>query len=300
MEINCIEVSKSYILKDGIFKKRRIQVLEDINLDIKQGEIVAIISETSGGKSTLINLLSGGSIPDSGVVLVDGINDSKTLNKNCSVIKSLNNKLLINESVYNNLVYFGKKMNMSEFDIEKRIVDLKNVLDFEKNINSKVNQLNDISLAKANLAVYLMNSPSFIFVDDVLSRLNPINKMTILKDLRRVNKEFKTTIIVASGDISDVEKICKRVIFLNGGRIVIDDNFEAIKKEYLSHKIISITFNKSFNLPKGDFSIIENSEYFVMIELDFNKCDFATLINQFDINTIVDIEINSASIKSII
>lgn len=300
MEINCKEVSKSYILKDGIFKKRRIQVLEDINLDIKQGEIVAIISETSGGKSTLINLLSGGSVPDSGVVLVDGINDSKTLNKNCSVIKSLNNKLLINESVYNNLVYFGKKMNMSEFDIEKRIVDLKNVLDFEKNINSKVNQLNDISLAKVNLAVYLMNSPSFIFVDDVLSGLNPINKTTILKDLRRVNKEFKTTIIVASGDISDVEKICKRVIFLNGGRIVIDDNFETIKKEYLSHKIISITFNKSFNLPKGDFSIIENSEYFVMIELDFNKCDFATLINQFDINTIVDIEINSASIKSII
>lgn len=293
MEITSNSVTKGYILKEGIFKRRKIDVLKNISLSIKQGEIIALLGEASGGKSTLVNLFCGKSKPDSGEILVDGNKDSKLLKDNSVMISQLNNKLLSNESVYNNLVYYGKKLNMNELDIEKRIVDLKNVFEFEKNINCKLSDLNSLYLAKVNLAVNVLNYPSFVFVDDVFNELSVMDKTILLKDLRRLNKEYKTAVIIVSKDFDDVEKICKRVIFVRNGNILIDDDLDRVKEKYFSSKIVSITFNKSFNVPKGEFNVIVSNDYSLDLEIDFNKCDFASLINQFDVNAITDIEIKS-------
>lgn len=290
-------VSKGYTLKEGLFKKRKISVLNGVTTHINQGEIIALMGEAKGGKSTLINLLSGRVRPDTGEVLINELNDIDMLRKSCVLIDSFDDKLLVNESVYNNLIYYGKKLGMDELDVEKRIVDLKNVLDFEKIINCKVNELNEINLAKINLATYILDYPAFVFIDEKLDRLSVTSKMVILKDLKRLNKEFKTTIVIASEKIDDVDKICKRVIFVRDGDIVIDDDFEKVKEKYFLNKTVNITFNKSFNLPKGEFNVIENNDYSLVVEIDFNKCDFATLISQFDINTIVDISINTSSVS---
>ena len=91
----------------------------------------------------------------------------------------------------------------------------------------------------------------------------------------------------------DIEKICKRVLIVQNGEVVIDNDYENVKKKYWNYKNVSIVFNKSFNIPKGEFEIIENSDYFLKIKVDFDVCDFATLINQFDINTIIDINIST-------
>lgn len=290
-------VSKGYTLKEGLFKKKKISVLNGVTTHINQGEIIALMGEAKGGKSTLINLLSGRTRPDTGEVLINELNDIDMLRKSCAIIESFDNKLSANESVYNNLVYSGKKLGMDELDIEKRIVDLKNVLDFEKIINSKISDLNEINLAKINLATYVLDYPAFIFIDEILDRLNVTSKMVILKDLKRLNKEFKTTIVIASEKIDDIEKICKRVIFVRDGDIIVDDDFDKVKEKYFLNKTVNITFNKSFNLPKGEFNVIETNDYSLVVEIDFNKCDFATLISQFDINTIVDISINTSAVR---
>lgn len=293
MEIISRDVSKGYLLKEGLFKKKKINVLKNVNLCIKQGEIIALLGEANGGKSTLVNLLSGKSKPDSGEILLDDNKDVGLLKSNCVIINQLDDKLFSNESVYNNLVHYGKKLNMNELDVEKRIVDLKNVFEFEKIINYKVSDLDSLYLAKVNLAINVLNYPCFVFVDDVVNRLSVKDKTILLKDLRRLNKEYKTTIVIVSKDFDDVEKICKRVIFVSRGNVIIDDDLDKVKEKYFSSKIVSITFNKSFNMPKGDFSVVESSDYSLVIEIDFNKCDFASLINQFDINAITDIEIKS-------
>ena len=108
-----------------------------------------------------------------------------------------------------------------------------------------------------------------------------------------MNKEFKTTIVVSSGDLIDIEKICKRLTIIKDGEIIKDDSFEIVKEEFWNNKEVSIIFNKSYTIPKGDFEILENNEYLLRIKIDFKKCDFATLINQFDINTIIDINISN-------
>ena len=297
MELISRNVSKTYDIKERMFKKRTLVVLDNVNFSIKQGEVVALIGKERSGKSTLVNILSGRDSVSNGVVLIDNEEDNDRLVRSSAVIRDIYGcKLLSNETVFNNLVNVGHKLKLNNLDVEKRIVDLKNILGFEKVINQKVSELDKVSLAKVNLAVYLFNNINLLFIDGAFSEVDVMVKTIILKDLKRINKELKTMIVIASDNVMDIEKICKRVIILKDGEVEEDLSFDIFKDKYLKNKLVSIIFNKSFNTPKGDFEIVESNEYSLSVKIDFSKCDFASLINQFDINTIVDISISTLGV----
>lgn len=300
MKIKCSGVKKFFKIKKGIFKYNTIEVVNDLDLCINQGEIIGLIGRANSGKSTIINLLSGKETPSSGKVYIDEEINSKKLRAYSEKINDFNDRKLVkHDSVYNNLVSFGKKFKIDEFEIEKKIVELRDAIELDKVINKKVSELSKLDQIKLNIAISMLKNPFVLFFDDALVNFDVITKNNILKILKRINKEFKTTIVVASEDLMDVEKICKRVALVENGNIVVDDSFENVKKKYWNEKNVSIVFNKSFNAPKGDFDIIEMSDYFIKIKIDFNKCDFASLINQFDINTIIDINISGISLTSL-
>lgn len=294
MEIVSENVKVCIRIKKGFFKYENIEVVKNLNYKIKQGEIVAVMGAASSGKSTLINLLSGKIKPKEGKIYIDNEVNYKKLRSVSEVINGFNlKKLISNDTVYNNLVMCGKKEGVNSFDIEKRIIDLRNVLELDKVINKKLSELDEVSKIKMSVAISMMKNPSIIYFDNALVGLNTITKNIILKLLKRINKEFKTTIVVASVDLMDIEKICKRVSVIQNGEIIIDGDFESVKEKYWKEKIVELTFNKTSNFPKGDFEIIEQSDYYLKIKIDFDKCDFASLIANFDVNTIVDINISN-------
>lgn len=294
MEIVIKDVKKTYRIKKNLFKSIEMDVVKNFNYSIKQGEIIGIMGLSGSGKSTIIKLLSGKELPSEGKVLVNGEEDYNTLRNSCEIITDLENKkLLKNESVYNNLVYFGKKYKLDSLDVEKSISTLREIFELDKIINKKIIEITPLELIKVNITISMLKGASVLFFDSSLSKLGAIERNIILKTLKRLNKEFKTTIVVSSGDLVDIEKICKRLTIIKDGEIIKDDSFEKVKDEFWNNKEVSIIFNKSYTIPKGDFEILENDEYLLRVKIDFKKCDFASLINQFDINTIVDINISN-------
>ena len=299
MKITSNRVSKNYKIKKGIFKTYDIKVIEDFNYEINQGDIIGIIGVEGSGKSTLVNLLSARIKPDEGEILVDGEINYKKLKENCEIISSFKDRKLIgNDSVYNNLVCCGNKYKIDSLSIEKNISVFKDVFELDKSINKKVNELDELELIKVNLVISMLKNIPVLFFDSALSNLNVIEKNIVLRMLKRLNKEYKTTIVVSGDNLIDIEKICKKITIINKGKIVKNGLFDDLKKE-LFNKEIRIIFNKSFMIPKGDFEIIECSDYFLRIRIDFEKCDFACLINQFDINTIVDINIYNVPVSEL-
>ncbi len=300
MDITCENVTKTYIVKEKLFKSKKINVIDDFTYKISQGDIIAILGITNSGKSTLIKLLSGKEMPTDGKILVDGkVNYSKLQNNSVVLDDFSKAKFLFNESVYNNLLHYGSKLKLNTNEVEKKIVELRDALEFDKIINKKIAEVSELDLIKLDIAINMLTSPSIIYFDEALNTLDIISKNSLLKLLKRINKEFKTTIVIASDNIIDVEKICKRVTILKNGKIIADNKYEIIKETLLSSKNVNVTFNKSFNIPKGNFEIIEYSDYYLKVKIDFRKCDFATFINQFDINTIIDINISPLSIESL-
>lgn len=298
MEIISNGVTKSYKIKKNIFESKKIDIVKDFNYCIKQGEIIGIMGLTGSGKSTILKLLSGRELPSEGKILVDGEENYNVLKNNCEIITDLGNKkLLKNESVYNNLVYFGKKYKLNALDVEKSISTLREIFELDKIINKKIVEITPLDLIKVNITISMLKGVSVLLFDSSLSGLGVIERTIILKTLKRLNKEFKTTIVVSSGDLTDIEKICKRLTIIKDGKIIKDDAFEIVKNEFWANKEVSIIFNKSYTIPKGDFEILENNEYLLRIKIDFKKCDFASLINQFDINTIMDINISNVPLS---
>lgn len=300
MEIISENICKTYKVKEKFLKYNKLNVVKNFNYKIEQGEIIALLGIDDSGKSTIVKLLSGLETPTSGRILINGKIDYKALKRSSVILSDFKKrKLLSNGSIYNNLVHYGNKMRISNNDIEKRIVELRDVLELDKIINKKVVDVTEMDLMKLNIAICMLNNPSIIYFDDVLTKVDAISKNSLLKLLKRINKEFKTTIVIASSNILDVEKICKRITILKDGKIIDDDKYEVIKEKYLSSKNVAVTFNKSYNIPKGNFEILESSDYYLRVKIDFSKCDFASFINQFDINTIIDINISPIALNTL-
>ena len=109
MDIVSKDVEKIYKIKKGLFKTYDIKVVEDFNYCIKQGEIVGILGLEGSGKSTIIKLLSGNMKPTQGAIYIEGEENLGKLKDYCQIISDFDNKrLLVNESVYNNFIHFGK------------------------------------------------------------------------------------------------------------------------------------------------------------------------------------------------
>lgn len=294
MDIVSENCSKVYKIKKRFFKFENINVVEDFNYSINQGEIIGIVGKERSGKSTIINLLSGKVLPTKGKIFVDGEVNYKKLRENCEIISDFKErKLIFNESVYNNFVYFGSKYKVDALSVEKNISTLREIFELDNIINKKISELKNLDLIKTNITISMLKSTQVLFFDSSLSELNVIERNIVLKMLKRLNKEYKTTIIIGCSNLIDVEKICKRITIIKKGEIIRDDSYENIKKELCKEKEVRIVFNKSVVVPKGDFEILENSDYVLKIKIDFDKCDFKTLIQQFDVNTIVDINISN-------
>jgi ABC-2 type transport system ATP-binding protein len=300
MEIISKGIGKVYKIKKGLFKTYDINVVDGFDYTIKQGEIIGILGVEGSGKSTIIKLLSGRDLPTTGEILVDGEIDYKTLRYNCEIISDFKTRsLLKNESVYNNFLHFGSKYKVDSLDVEKNISSFRDVFELGDIINKKISELNELELIKVNITISMLKSSPILFFDESLSGLNVIERNIVLKMLKRLNKEYKTTIVVSSNSLTDIEKICKRITLIKNGKIIRDGSFEKVKKEFFSNKEIRIVFNKSFNAPKGDFQILEQSDYFIRIKIDFEKFGFASLINQFDVMAISDITISNVSLAEL-
>ena len=300
MEIISRDVGKCYKIKKGLFKTYNVDVLKDFNYVIKQGEIIGVLGLSGAGKSTIVNLLSGRIKPTFGQILVDGEEDYKKLQNNCEIISDFNEKrLLNNHSVYDNLIYFGAKYKLNEFDVEKHISTYREIFELDKILNKKVSELDYLGLIKVNITISMLKKASVLFFDSALTTLGVIERNLVLKMLKRLNKEYRTTIVVSSNDLLDIEKICKRLTIVKEGKIIEDGEFDYLKNKLWNKKIISIVFNKSYVAPKGEFEIIESSDYLLRLKVDFKMCDFASVINQFDINNIVDINISSISLNDL-
>jgi len=116
-----------------------------------------------------------------------------------------------------------------------------------------------------------------------------------------MNKEYKTTIFLTSHDVGDIEKLCKRVIIVNNGEIVLDDSMENLKYNYLNKKIVEAKMNSKINLDDVDgINILKDKDYNLKLEVDLTKKTISDAIKLLDPDKIIDINISNTPLETII
>jgi ABC-2 type transport system ATP-binding protein len=148
----------------------------------------------------------------------------------------------------------------------------------------------------------LLHYPKLVFLDEPSIGLDVIAKDKLRDFILKVNREQKTTFIVTTHDMQDIEKLCKRIIIINYGKIIYDGPLEDIRKKYFTDKHIEVKFTDKVGAFKfKGCRIIEKQDYQLKLELDTRKSPVQNLINHLIKNyDVADITVTDPPIEEII
>ncbi len=210
------------------------KVLDNIDIEVKSGEIFGVIGSSGSGKTTFLNTLIGFLRPDSGKVYFN-LNESfiPVLNNLDEIKKrfgfaaqhpSFYNKL----TVFENLDYFGALYNLST---EARLININTILDLVELDHARdilAKNLSGGMQRRLDIACSLIHNPEVLILDEPTSDLDPILAKNIWNLIKKINKRG-TTIVVASHDLNEVETICTRIGILTERRLEDIGTIEELK-----------------------------------------------------------------------
>ena len=281
-----------------------VNAVNDISFSIDEGEVIAFIGPNGAGKSTTIKMITGILYPDSGSINVLGIDpqkDRKKLAYKIGTVFGQKEQLWTHLTPYDNFKFFGAIYDMANDDVEKRITELTDLFDLSGFINIPVRNLSLGQRIRCEIVASLIHNPKILFLDEPTIGLDPVVKDSIRSLIKKMNKELHTTIFLTSHDISDIEKVCKRVIIINDGRIVLDDSMTNLKYHYLNKKVIEAKLEKSAELTglKG-VSILKKKGNGLSIEVDITQTSVPRVIKALKLENIQDINISNTPLETII
>ena len=285
-------------------KYKTINAVNNISFSVDKGEILAFIGPNGAGKSTTIKMLSGILYSDSGNVRIMDIDPKKQRKKLAYEIGTVfgqKEQLWAHLTPYDNFKFFGAIYDIPKQKIEKKIKEFEDIFEIKDFINTPVRNLSLGQRIRCEIIASLIHEPKVLFLDEPTIGLDPIIKENVRSLIKRMNKEYKTTIFLTSHDVGDIEKLCKRVIIINKGKVVLDDNMENLKYNYLNKKIIEVKTNERVNLDdqKG-IKILKDKGYNLKIEVNTEKTTIAKALELIDANNIIDINISNIPLEDII
>lgn len=195
-----------------------VTILNDINLEIEDGEIVSILGPSGCGKTTLLNLILGLTDSDSGQILFNGEDYTHVpMEKRGFNIVFQDYALFPNLNVYQNITY-GLR-NKPEISTEKEVEDLIHLLELEPHLNKDIEQLSGGQKQRVALARTMVMKPKILLLDEPLSALDGVIKESIKDRIKTIAKEFNLTTIIVTHDPEEALTLSDRVMILNEGGI---------------------------------------------------------------------------------
>lgn len=283
---------------------KKINAVKDVSFEVEEGEIIAFIGPNGAGKSTTIKMLTGILYPDSGNVEILGIDprkDRKKLAYKIGTVFGQKEQLWMHLTPMDNFKFFGAIYDIPEKETDERINKLIETFDLEKFINTPVRNLSLGQRIRCEISASLIHEPKILFLDEPTIGLDPIVKDNIRKLIKKMNKEFNTTIFLTSHDVSDIEKLCKRVVIVNNGQIVMDDTMNNLKYHYMNKKVVEVLLKERVDFEKVDgVEVVKHKDNALRLEVDTEKIELSKVLDLINPENIIDINISNTPLEEII
>ena len=288
-------------------QEKTVKAINNISLDIEEGETIAFIGPNGAGKSTMIKMLTGIIYPTKGEIQVCGLTPIKDRNELAYKIGTIfgqRSQLLPNLPLTDSMEMYGAMYDMSKEDVKKRTKELSDLLDLNDFIKQPVRKLSLGQRMRAEIALSLLHRPRIIFLDEPTIGMDVVAKKSLRELLLKINKDEKVTIFLTSHDTEDIQSICKRCIIISKGKLIIDTSTNDLLKQYAKNKRIIITPNVEFSefpkLSKG-MKYLEKEKTKIVVEVKTDvistKKALQELIEHFDID---DVNIDNETLENII
>lgn len=195
-----------------------ISILKNINLEIKDGEIVSILGPSGCGKTTLLNLILGLTDINSGKIIFNEKDITNIpMEKRGFNIVFQDYALFPNLDVYKNIVY-GLK-NSPKISTKEEVEDLINMLGLNPHLSKKIEQLSGGQKQRVALARTMVMKPKILLLDEPLSALDGVIKESIKSKIKQIAREYNLTTIIVTHDPEEALTLSDKVLILNEGKI---------------------------------------------------------------------------------
>ena len=232
---------KSFFHREYNIKK----AVDNISFSVERGELVGYIGPNGAGKSTTIKMMSGILTPTSGTVTVGGIvpyENRKQNNMRMGAVFGQRSQLYWDLPIVETFDLY-KKMYRIEDAVFKHNVDFYiELLDMKEFLNTPVRQLSLGQKMRGNIATALLHDPEIVYLDEPTIGLDVLAKSRIRTFIREVNKEKKTTLVLTTHDMDDIEQICDRLIMIDKGKKIYDGSLSDFKKTYTRGSVLCAEF----------------------------------------------------------
>jgi ABC-2 type transport system ATP-binding protein len=234
----------------NLFHRERLvrEAVRSISFGIEEGEIVGFLGPNGAGKTTTLKMLSGILYPTAGEAGVLGFvpwERKKEFKMNFSIVMGQKSQLWFDLPAVESF-----RLNKSIYELDEKaykatLDELTGLLDVRDMLKVQVRRLSLGERMKMELIASLLHRPKIMFLDEPTIGLDIISQQRIRDFIRYYNEQTKTTVILTSHYMNDIEALCKRTILINQGRIVYDGDLRAINDVFSENKILRLKLSES-------------------------------------------------------
>lgn len=285
-------------------KYETVHAVKGISFEIQEGELVGFIGPNGAGKTTTLKSLSGLLYPSSGAVRVLDFQPQERRHeflKSISLVMGQKSQLWWNLPPLETFLLNKEIYEIQDTEFKKRLDTLVEMLDLKDILKVQTRKLSLGQRMKCELVASLLHQPKVLFLDEPTIGLDVVMQHTMREFIHEYNKEFGATVILTSHYMKDVERLCKRVIVIDKGKILFDGELSDLIKKYRNEKLGKITTNgkieESLIAVFGKIEKKENDEFEVLIPQK-NIQDFAGFVSTN--KNVIDFSIEDIPIEDVI
>src|SRR5688572_19532529 len=228
------------------------RAIDNITFDINEGELVGYIGPNGAGKSTSIKMLCGILVPTSGQIEVNGLVPHKNRMENAQQIGAVfgqKTQLWWDVPVIDSLRLFRDIYKVSEAQFKHNLNMFNELLDLHEFQNTPVRQFSLGQRMRADMAAALLHNPRLLFLDEPMIGVDVVAKERLRTFIQQINRDQKVTILLTTHDMTDIEKVCSRIMIIDHGHIVYDGNLDQMRTKYGTQRRLVVEFEE----PIADF-----------------------------------------------
>lgn len=284
---------------------RELKAVDDITFGVEKGEFVGYLGPNGAGKSTTIKMLTGLLVPSSGTLTVDGMIPWKHRTKYVSGIGAVfgqRSSLWWDLPVLDSLEVLQSLYNVPRPRFSSNLVEFRKLLELDEFIHAPVRSLSLGQRMRAELCAALLHDPKILFLDEPTIGLDVVAKERIRRFIQHINKERETTVILTTHDLSDIERLCKRVIILDHGHILYDGLLQSLVERFEGEHLIRLTYASA----NGEFSfnglrMVQDDGIQALFSYDHRALSVPAALNMLEQKyTITDFELISPTVEETI
>lgn len=209
-----------------------VHALRNVSFTIGDGEMVGYIGPNGAGKSSTIKILSGILTPDSGTVLVDGRVPYKNRIdhvREIGVVFGQRSQLWWDVPVIDSFALLKDIYSISDICYRQSLEELTELLNLSELLRSPARQLSLGQRMRCEIAASLLHRPRILFLDEPTIGLDAVSKLAVRDFILRQNQTHKTTVILTTHDMQDIESLTSRILLIGKGQILLDGSLDDIR-----------------------------------------------------------------------